>query len=147
MMPSVDQCYIGACTGAKLEDLHMAAAILGGRKVASGTRLLLAPASTRITAAAAADGTLAKLTEAGAILMPSGCGACAGYGAGILAEGETCMLPRRRETSKAGWARRHLKSISARPILLPQQPYVAALPIRAPFWRRTDNARHGLEIW
>ena len=87
----VDQCYIGACTGAKLEDLHMAAEVLGGRKVASGTRLLLAPASTRITAAAAADGTLAKLTEAGAILMPSGCGACAGYGAGVLAEGETCM--------------------------------------------------------
>jgi 3-isopropylmalate/(R)-2-methylmalate dehydratase large subunit len=23
--------------------------------------------------------------------MPSGCGACAGYGAGVLAEGETCM--------------------------------------------------------
>ena len=87
----VDQCYIGACTGAKLEDLHMAAEVLGGRKVASGTRLLLAPASTRITAAAAADGTLATLTEAGAILMPSGCGACAGYGAGVLAEGETCM--------------------------------------------------------
>lgn len=87
----VDQCYIGACTGAKLEDLHMAAEVLNGRKVASGTRLLLAPASTRVTAAAAADGTLAKLTEAGAILMPSGCGACAGYGAGVLAEGETCM--------------------------------------------------------
>lgn len=87
----VDQCYIGACTGAKLEDLHMAAEVLGGRKVARGTRLLLAPASTRITAAAAADGTLATLTEAGAILMPSGCGACAGYGAGVLAEGETCM--------------------------------------------------------
>ncbi|MEP5768372.1 3-isopropylmalate dehydratase large subunit [Nisaea sp.] len=87
----VDQCYIGACTGAKLEDLHMAAEVLGGRKVAHGTRLLLAPASTRVTAAAAADGTLATLTEAGAILMPSGCGACAGYGAGVLADGETCM--------------------------------------------------------
>ncbi|UUX49040.1 3-isopropylmalate dehydratase large subunit [Nisaea acidiphila] len=88
---AVDQCYIGACTGAKLEDLRMAAEVLGGRKVASSTRLLIAPASTRVTAAAAADGTLAKLTEAGAILMPSGCGACAGYGAGVLAEGETCM--------------------------------------------------------
>jgi len=87
----IDQCYIGACTGAKLEDLHMAAEVLGGRKVAGSTRLLIAPASTRVTAAAAADGTLAKLTEAGAILMPSGCGACAGYGAGVLAEGETCM--------------------------------------------------------
>lgn len=88
---AVHQAYIGACTGAKLDDLHMAAAVLTGNKVASSTRLLLAPASTRVTAAAAVDGTLATLTEAGAILMPSGCGACAGYGAGILAEDEVCI--------------------------------------------------------
>jgi len=87
----VDQIYIGACTGAKLQDLQMAARVLRGRQVHPGTRLLIAPASTRTTAEAAADGTLATLTEAGAILMPSGCGACAGYGAGILAEGEICM--------------------------------------------------------
>jgi 3-isopropylmalate/(R)-2-methylmalate dehydratase large subunit len=88
---ALDQCYIGACTGAKLSDLHMAAEILRGRKVASSTRLLVAPASTRITAQAAADGTLATLTEAGAILLPSGCGACAGLGAGLLAEKEVCL--------------------------------------------------------
>ncbi len=88
---SVHQAYIGGCTGAKLDDLHMAAAVLKGRNISSNTRLLLAPASTRITAAAASDGTLATLTEAGAILMPSGCGACAGYGAGVLAENETCI--------------------------------------------------------
>jgi 3-isopropylmalate/(R)-2-methylmalate dehydratase large subunit len=88
---ALQQAYIGACTGAKLVDLHMAAKVLKGRKVASSTRLLLAPASTRTTAQAAADGTLAALTEAGAILLPSGCGACAGYGAGILAEDEVCI--------------------------------------------------------
>jgi 3-isopropylmalate/(R)-2-methylmalate dehydratase large subunit len=87
----IDQAYIGACTGAKLVDLHMAASVLKGRRVASGTRLLVAPASTRTTAEAAADGTLAILTEAGAIMMPSGCGACAGYGAGVLADGEVCI--------------------------------------------------------
>jgi 3-isopropylmalate/(R)-2-methylmalate dehydratase large subunit len=87
----LDQCYIGACTGAKLSDLHMAAAILKGRRVAYSTRLLIAPASTRITALAAADGTLATLTGAGAILLPSGCGACAGLGAGLLAEKEVCL--------------------------------------------------------
>ena len=87
----IHQAYIGACTGAKLDDLHMAASVLKGRKVASSTRLLLAPASTKTTAAAAADGTLAILTEAGAILLPSGCGACAGYGAGILADDEVCI--------------------------------------------------------
>lgn len=87
----VHQAYIGACTGAKLDDLHMAARVLKGRQVATGTRLLIAPASTRTTAAAAADGTLAALTEAGAILMPSGCGACAGYGAGVLTNDEVCI--------------------------------------------------------
>ena len=88
---AIQQAYIGACTGAKLEDLHMAAAVLKGRQVAAGVRLLVAPASTRTTAAAAGDGTLAALTEAGAMLMPSGCGACAGYGAGVLAEREVCI--------------------------------------------------------
>jgi 3-isopropylmalate/(R)-2-methylmalate dehydratase large subunit len=87
----IDQCYIGACTGAKLSDLHMAAEILHGRTVAKSTRLLVAPASARITAQAAADGTLVALTEAGAILQASGCGACAGYGAGVLAEKEVCL--------------------------------------------------------
>jgi 3-isopropylmalate/(R)-2-methylmalate dehydratase large subunit len=88
---TIDQAYIGACTGAKLNDLHMAAEVLKGRKVARNVRLLIAPASTRMMAAAAADGTLATLTAAGAILLPSGCGACAGYGAGILAEDEVCI--------------------------------------------------------
>ncbi len=87
----IDQAYIGACTGAKLEDLAMAAAVLKGRRTAPGVRLLIAPASQRIMSRAAADGTLAALTEAGAILLPSGCGACAGYGAGVLAEEEVCI--------------------------------------------------------
>ena len=53
----IDQAYIGACTGAKLIDLRMAAEILEGRDVAKGARLLIAPASQKDTAVAAADGT------------------------------------------------------------------------------------------
>lgn len=87
----IDQAYIGACVGAKLSDLRMAAAVLKGRKVAEGKRLLIAPASVKVTEAAAKDGTLATLTEAGAIMLPSGCGACAGLGAGLLAAGEVCI--------------------------------------------------------
>ena len=87
----IDQAYIGACTGAKLTDLRMAAEVLKGRKVATGTRLLIAPASVAMTAQAAAEGTLTTLTEAGAILLPSGCGACAGMGAGMLSAGEVCL--------------------------------------------------------
>lgn len=87
----IDQAYIGACVGAKIEDLRMAATVLKGRRVAPGVRLLVAPASSKTTALAAADGTLSVLMEAGATLMPSGCGACAGYGAGVLAQGEVCI--------------------------------------------------------
>lgn len=88
---TINQAYIGACVGAKLEDLRMAARVLAGRSVASGVRLLVAPASSRVTQAAGEDGTLATLLAAGATLMPSGCGACAGMGAGLLADGEVCI--------------------------------------------------------
>ena len=87
----VDQAYIGACVGAKLTDLHMVAAVLKGRQVKTGTRLMVAPSSKKIMREAAADGTLATITEAGGMILPSGCGACAGLGAGIIAEGEVCI--------------------------------------------------------
>jgi 3-isopropylmalate/(R)-2-methylmalate dehydratase large subunit len=79
-----DFAYIGACTGAKLEDLRMAARILKGRK--SKLRLLLAPASLRDQQAAEAEGTLAILRAAGAELLPNACGICAGYGEHLLPE-------------------------------------------------------------
>ncbi|WP_448212011.1 3-isopropylmalate dehydratase large subunit [Colwellia sp. MEBiC06753] len=87
----IHQAYIGACTGAKLSDLKMAAKVLKGHHVAQGTRLLIAPASQETTTQAAADGTLATLTAAGAIILPTGCGACAGMGAGAIANGENCI--------------------------------------------------------
>ncbi len=87
----IDQAYIGACVGAKLSDLQMVAEVLEGRKVAKGTRLLVAPSSKQTMAAAAADGTLATIVEAGATLLPTGCGACAALGAGVLAEDEVCI--------------------------------------------------------
>jgi 3-isopropylmalate/(R)-2-methylmalate dehydratase large subunit len=87
----IDQAYIGACVGAKLSDLHMVAEVLKKRRVAKGTRLLVAPASKQVMAKAAEDGTLATLVNAGATLLPTGCGACAALGAGILAEDEVCI--------------------------------------------------------
>jgi 3-isopropylmalate/(R)-2-methylmalate dehydratase large subunit len=84
----IDTAYIGACTGAKLADLRMAARILRGRRVAAGKRLLVAPASLRDQMTAQSDGTLQVLTDAGAQILPIGCGACAGYGQFRFAEHE-----------------------------------------------------------
>lgn len=76
----IDVAYIGACTGAKLDDLRAAASVLRGQRVASGVRLMVAPASQQDQAAARAEGVLQVLEEAGAELFPTTCGACAGYG-------------------------------------------------------------------
>jgi 3-isopropylmalate/(R)-2-methylmalate dehydratase large subunit len=76
--------YVGACTGAKLEDLRMASKVLRGRK--SKMRLLVAPASARDQKTAAEEGTLQVLLDAGAELLPNACGICAGYGEHVLPE-------------------------------------------------------------
>jgi 3-isopropylmalate/(R)-2-methylmalate dehydratase large subunit len=76
--------YIGACTGAKLEDLRMAAQVLRNRK--STMRLLVAPASLRDQKVAEDEGTLQILLDAGAELLPNACGICAGYGEHVLPE-------------------------------------------------------------
>jgi 3-isopropylmalate/(R)-2-methylmalate dehydratase large subunit len=79
----VQAAYIGACTGAKLDDLRAAASVLRGRRVAAGVRLMVAPASLQDQEAAEAEGVLGTLRDAGAELLPTACGACSGYGGSI----------------------------------------------------------------
>jgi 3-isopropylmalate/(R)-2-methylmalate dehydratase large subunit len=82
--------YIGACTGAKLEDLRAAAAVLKDKKVAAGTRLMVAPASLQDQQAAQREGVMQILQDAGAEVFATACGACAGYG-GSVPEGSTVI--------------------------------------------------------
>ncbi len=77
---AIDIAYIGACTGAKLEDLRMAARVLDGRKAAPGVELLVAPASRQDQEQARAEGVLGVLEAAGAQFLANACGVCAGYG-------------------------------------------------------------------
>jgi 3-isopropylmalate/(R)-2-methylmalate dehydratase large subunit len=79
----VQVAYIGACTGAKLEDLRAAAQVLRGQRVASGVRLMVAPASLQDQEAARQEGVLQALLDAGGELFATACGACAGYGESI----------------------------------------------------------------
>jgi 3-isopropylmalate/(R)-2-methylmalate dehydratase large subunit len=87
----VDVAYIGACTGAKLEDLRMAASVLRGKKAAAGVELLVAPASLRDQEIARREGTLGAILEAGAQLLPNACGICAGYGDARFGENVTAI--------------------------------------------------------
>jgi 3-isopropylmalate/(R)-2-methylmalate dehydratase large subunit len=80
---AVQVAYIGACTGAKLDDLRAAARVLAGYRVHAAVRLLVAPASLRDREVAEREGILRRLEEAGAQILPSACGLCAAYGAAL----------------------------------------------------------------
>lgn len=74
--PSVDVAFIGSCTNARLDDLRTAVAALGGRRVARGTRLFVNPGSSEVYLAALREGIVSALVEAGATVLPPGCGSC-----------------------------------------------------------------------
>ena len=75
--------YIGACTGAKLEDLRAAAQVLRGQQLPAGVRLMVAPASLQDQAQAESEGVMQTLRQSGAEVLPTSCGACSGYGGSI----------------------------------------------------------------
>lgn len=87
----VQQVLIGTCTNGRLEDLEAAAAILRGRRVRAGVRVLVVPASWQVYLEALRSGALAALVEAGCVVLNSGCGPCLGAHEGLLAAGEACL--------------------------------------------------------
>jgi len=87
----VQQVVIGSCTNGRLDDLAEAAAIVRGKHVAVGTRMLVFPASGRIWAEALRLGYLSDFMAAGAVVMNAGCGPCLGVHEGALGDGETAI--------------------------------------------------------
>ena len=80
---AIQVAHIGACTGAKLDDLRAAARVLAGYRVAPSVRLLVAPASVHEREVAEREGIVRHLQEAGAEILPAACGLCAGHGSGV----------------------------------------------------------------
>jgi 3-isopropylmalate/(R)-2-methylmalate dehydratase large subunit len=87
----IDQVVIGSCTNGRLDDLAEAAALLEGKSVAEGTRMLIFPASAKIYQEALAKGYLATFMKAGAVVMNPGCGPCLGIHEGALGDGEVAL--------------------------------------------------------
>ncbi len=72
----IQAAFIGSCTNSRLSDLRAAAAILEGRKVASGVRAICVPGSTQVKRAAENEGIDRIFREAGFEWRESGCSMC-----------------------------------------------------------------------
>jgi len=87
----IDQAFIGSCTNGRLEDLRIAARILGSARVHPEVRMLVSPASRETFRDAMKEGILEVIHAAGAIVCNPTCGPCGGSHLGLLAPGERCV--------------------------------------------------------
>lgn len=72
----IDAAFIGSCTNSRLSDLRRAAAVLDGRRVASGVRAICVPGSGAVKAAAEAEGLDRRFLAAGFEWREPGCSMC-----------------------------------------------------------------------
>lgn len=88
---TIHHAFIGSCGSSMYEDIAAAAEVLRGRQVAPGVRLFVVPGSEQTTRRIAADGLLQVLIEAGAVVLPPGCGPCNDAVVGPLHSGEVSI--------------------------------------------------------
>jgi 3-isopropylmalate/(R)-2-methylmalate dehydratase large subunit len=83
--------FLGSCTNSRLSDLRAAAALLKGRKVAAGVKMLVVPGSRQVKRAAEEEGLDRVFTEAGAQWREPGCSMCLAMNSDRLAPGEYAL--------------------------------------------------------
>lgn len=87
----IQHAFIGSCGSSMYEDISGAARLLRGKRVAEGVRLFVVPGSEKTSQRLAADGLMQVLLEAGAIVLPAGCGPCNDAVVGPLSAGEVSI--------------------------------------------------------
>ena len=83
-----DTIFIGSCTNSRIEDLRIAARVVGGRKVADGLRALVVPGSFAVKEQAEREGLDRVFSDAGFEWRGAGCSMCLGMNPDILSPGE-----------------------------------------------------------
>ena len=87
----IHKAYLVSCVNSRVEDLAEAAKVVAGKSVAEGVEFYVAAASSEVQAESERRGDWQKLIDAGAIILPPGCGPCIGLGRGLLGENEVAI--------------------------------------------------------
>lgn len=87
----IQHAFIGSCGSGMYQDFADAAALLRGRHIADGVRMFIVPGSVGTARRLADDGLAQIFMEAGAIVLPPGCGPCAGGLMAPLGAGEVSI--------------------------------------------------------
>jgi len=87
----IDEAVFGTCTGGRIEDFRIAAAIMQGRKLAPHTRMMVNPGSREVYLQAMREGLIETMMQAGAQVGVTGCGPCSGCHQGMLAPAENSI--------------------------------------------------------
>jgi homoaconitate hydratase family protein/3-isopropylmalate dehydratase small subunit len=87
----VDSVFIGSCTNGRIDDLRVATDVLRGKHVAPGVVLKVVPATRKVWEQALAEGLIADLMAAGALIGNAGCAGCAAGQIGQNGPGEVTV--------------------------------------------------------
>jgi 3-isopropylmalate/(R)-2-methylmalate dehydratase large subunit len=87
----IDEAVFGTCTGGRIEDFRVAAAIMKDRKLAPHTRMMVNPGSREVYLQALREGLIEIMMQAGAQVGITGCGPCSGCHQGMLAPAENSI--------------------------------------------------------
>ena len=86
----IQRVFIGSCTNGRIEDLREAAAVVKGKRIASGVRGMVVPGSGLVKRQAEAEGLHHIFVAAGFDWRDPGCSMCLGMNADLLKPGEHC---------------------------------------------------------
>jgi homoaconitate hydratase len=84
----INKAYLVSCVNSRASDLKQAAQVLEGKKIKEGVEFYVAAASSEVQKEAEEAGDWKTLIDAGAKVLPAGCGPCVGLGTGLLKDGE-----------------------------------------------------------
>ncbi|MBD3402195.1 homoaconitase, partial [candidate division GN15 bacterium] len=84
----INKAYLVSCVNSRFEDLEAAAKVVKGKQVAEHVEFYIAAASSEVQTKAEEHGHWQTLIDAGAKVLPPGCGPCIGLGVGLLEDGE-----------------------------------------------------------